>query len=197
MIGSEIEQLIKLLSRLPGLGPRSARRVALYIVKKKDSFLGQFIKALKEVEEVVSICSICGNYDSQNPCHICTSHKRDSSMLCVVQDVADLWAMERTSVYNGKYHVLGGNLSALDGIGPDDLNIENLVKRLSSGEIKEVILALSATVEGQITVHYIADRIKKTGVKVSGIAHGVPVGGELDYLDDGTIQTAINARREI
>ncbi|MCK5296669.1 MAG: recombination protein RecR [Alphaproteobacteria bacterium] len=197
MIGSEIEQLIKMLSRLPGLGPRSARRVALYIVKKKDSFLGQLIKALKEVEATVSICSICGNYDSQNPCHVCASHKRDSSIICVVQDVADLWAMERTSAYNGKYHVLGGNLSALDGIGPDDLNIEKLIEKLSSGEIKEVILALSATVEGQITVHYIADRIKKTSVKVSGIAHGVPVGGELDYLDDGTIQTAINARREI
>lgn len=194
MVGPEIERLMQLLSRLPGLGPRSARRVALHLVEKRETLLLPLAKALNAVGDSVKTCSVCGNFDSVDPCSICTDPRRDQTILCVVEGVGSLWAMERANVFNGRYHVLGGLLSALDGIGPDDLGLGRLRARLD-GSIHEVVVATPATVEGQTTAHYIADFLADCGITVSGLAHGVPVGGELDYLDDGTIGAALRARR--
>jgi len=195
--GAEIDQLIKMLARLPGLGPRSARRAALHLLKKPDTLLGPLAAAMSEAASKIVTCSRCGNIDTVDPCAICTDPRRDASVICVVEEVGDLWALERAKAMRARYHVLGGVLSPLDGISPDDLNIASLVKRVSDGGISEVLLALNATVEGQSTAHFITDRIEGMGVKVSVLAHGVPVGGELDYLDDGTLAAAIRARRPI
>jgi recombination protein RecR len=197
MAGPEIERLIQLLARLPGLGPRSARRAALHLLKKKDALLLPLATSLREVGDSVHACSTCGNLDSRDPCAICTDVRRDESLLCVVESVADLWALERAGVFRGRYHVLGGTLSALDGVGPADLNVDSLVARVNGGRVKEVIIATNATVEGQTTAHYITDRIAPSGVQITRLAHGVPVGGELDYLDDGTLGAALKARRPL
>ncbi|OYR19818.1 recombination mediator RecR [Brucella thiophenivorans] len=192
--GPEIERLIQLLARVPGLGPRSARRAALYLIKKKEALLVPLGGAMQEAAEKVRICSCCGNVDTSDPCTICTDDRRDPAILIVVEDVSDLWALERAGTMNVRYHVLGGRLSPLDGIGPDDLNIKGLVERVASGEVKEVILAVNATVEGQTTAHYITDQLTNFEVRVTRLAHGVPVGGELDYLDEGTLAAALRAR---
>jgi len=195
MVGPEIEALIQLLARLPGLGPRSARRAALHLLDKRETLLTPLAQALSSAALNVKVCPICGNFDTIDPCGICADTSRDGSVLCVVSDVASLWAMERAQGFRGRYHVLGGLLSALDGIGPEDLGLDRLVARLQSGDVREVILATPATVDGQTTAHYIADRMNALSIAVSGLAHGVPVGGELDYLDDGTINAALKARR--
>lgn len=192
--GPEIERLIQLLAKLPGLGPRSARRAALHLVKKKDELLAPLAKAMDVAVESVVVCSTCGNIDTSDPCTICADPRRDGQTIVVVEDVADLWALERAGALNARYHVLGGALSPLDGVGPDDLGIDRLVARVSAGGIAEVILAVNATVEGQTTAHYIMDRLAGASVKVSRLAHGVPVGGELDYLDEGTLSAAIRQR---
>ena len=192
--GPEIERLIQLLARLPGLGPRSARRAALFLIKKRELIMAPLAAALQTAIEKISVCRICGNIDTQNPCTLCTDLRRDNSTIVVVADVADLWALERAHAINARYHVLGGILSPLDGVGPDDLSINALMKRMSEPAIKEVILALSATVEGQSTAHYITDLLHGAKVKVTRLAHGVPVGGELDYLDEGTLAAAIRSR---
>lgn len=197
MAGPEIERLIQLLARLPGLGPRSARRAVLHLLKKKDALLLPLAATLREVGETVHACSTCGNLDSRDPCAICTDPRRDEALLCVVESVADLWALERAGVFRGRYHVLGGTLSALDGIGPDDLNVDGLIGRMQSGKVREVIIATNATVEGQTTAHYITDRLASQNVQITRLAHGVPVGGELDYLDDGTLGAALKARRPL
>ena len=193
--GAEIARLISLLARLPGLGPRSARRAALYLIERKESQLAPLIGALSEVSEKISPCRICGNLDSQNPCAICKDPRRERGMICVVEQVGDLWALERAGAFPGCYHVLGGTLSALDGVGPEDLNIAGLLER--AGGASEVVLALNATVDGQTTAHYLKDLLAGKGVTVSALAHGVPVGGELDYLDDGTLGAAMRERRGI
>ncbi|MBB3218794.1 recombination protein RecR [Ochrobactrum sp. RC6B] len=192
--GPEIERLIQLLARVPGLGPRSARRAALHLIKKKEALLVPLGSAMQEAAEKVRICSCCGNVDTSDPCTICTDERRDPATLIVVEDVSDLWALERAGTMNVRYHVLGGRLSPLDGIGPDDLNIKGLVERVAAGEIREVILAVNATVEGQTTAHYITDQLSSFDVRVTRLAHGVPVGGELDYLDEGTLAAALRAR---
>jgi len=197
MIGPEIEHLIQLLAKLPGLGPRSARRAALHLIKRRSTLLEPLARALAIAAENIRTCSVCGNIDTADPCAVCADQRRDPSVICVVEEVADLWALERTGAFRGRYHVLGGTLSALDGIGPEDLRIDRLVARAGEGATGEVILALSATVDGQTTAHYVAERLAATGVTVSGLAHGVPVGGELDYLDDGTIAAALKARRPV
>jgi len=193
--GPEIERLIQLLAKLPGLGPRSARRAALHLIKKREQLLGPLAEALKIAGDKILICKTCGNIDTSDPCAICNDQQRDEALLVVVEEVADLWALERAGVVNGRYHVLGGTLSALDGIGPEQLNLKNLPARIS-GSVQEVLLALGATVEGQTTAHYITDMLQNTGtvVKISRLAHGVPVGGELDYLDEGTLSLAISGR---
>ncbi|MEP0707552.1 recombination mediator RecR [Parvibaculum sp.] len=193
--GPEIERLIALLAKLPGLGPRSARRAVLQLIKKKETLLAPLAAAMADAAEKARICSTCGNVDTQDPCAICTDTVRDPNVLCIVEEVGDLWALERAGAHKGRYHVLGGVLSALDGVGPDDLNIGRLVERLSGGEISEIVLAMNATVDGQTTAHYITDRISGLGIAVSRLAHGVPVGGELDYLDDGTLAAAMKSRR--
>lgn len=195
MNNNPIETLSHLLSRLPGLGPRSARRVVLYLLKKKQSHMAPLIQSLTDVLDAVRPCPLCGNMDVVEPCAICTDVRRNKAILCVVQDVSDLWALERSNAFKGTYHVLGGILSALDGIGPDDLNILPLIGKAKSGEIEEVILALPATVDGQTTAHYIAELLEGAPIKITRLSHGIPVGGELDYLDDGTLQTAIKTRR--
>lgn len=195
MAGAEIEALMRHLAKLPGLGPRSAQRIALALLKKRETMLDPLVRTMMVAAETVKICSACGNFDSQDPCAICTDPRRDSAIVCVVESVSDLWAMERTTAFKGRYHVTGGLLSPIDGIGPEDLKIDLLLARVRQGEVKEVVLALSATVDGQTTAHYIADRLKEKGLSISGLAHGVPVGGELDYLDDGTISAALKARR--
>ncbi|HSM39837.1 MAG TPA: recombination mediator RecR [Afifellaceae bacterium] len=192
--GPEIERLIQLLARLPGLGPRSARRAALHLMKKKDTLLEPLAKAIAEAAAAVKLCSVCGNVDTRDPCGICTDERRDPTTLVVVEDVGDLWALERAAATRGRYHVLGGTLSPLDGIGPDDLNIASLIGRAKGGEVREIILAVNATVEGQTTAHYITDRLEGADVKITRLAHGVPVGGELDYLDDGTLAQAMKSR---
>lgn len=197
MVGPEIERLIQLLARLPGLGPRSARRAALALVKKREALLLPLADALTTVADSVRTCSVCGNYDTQDPCAVCRDARRDPALICVVQDVSDLWALERTAAFRGRYQVLGGLLSALEGVGPEDLAIGRLADRARVPEVTEVILALPATVDGQTTAHYIADALADCGVTVSGLAQGVPVGGELDYLDDGTLLAALNARRPV
>jgi recombination protein RecR len=192
--GPEIELLIQLLARLPGLGPRSARRAALHLVKKKDALLEPLAKAMAEAAANVRLCSMCGNVDTCDPCSVCVDPRRDDTIIVVVEDVADLWALERAAATRGRYHVLGGCLSPLDGIGPQDLNIATLVARAKTGGVSEIILAVNATVEGQTTAHYITDQIGGLNVKVTRLAHGVPVGGELDYLDDGTLAAAMKSR---
>ncbi|HYL34010.1 MAG TPA: recombination mediator RecR [Stellaceae bacterium] len=193
----ELDRLIQLLSKLPGLGPRSARRAALFLLKRRESLMEPLAAALTETAAKVKPCSRCGNLDTADPCALCRDPRRDQGLICVVEDVADLWAIERSAAYNGLYHVLGGTLSALDGVGPEDLRIEPLVKRVADSKAREVILALNATVEGQTTAHYVMDRLVATGVNVSRLAHGVPVGGELDYLDEGTLSAALAARKPL
>jgi recombination protein RecR len=193
--GPEIERLIQLLARLPGLGPRSARRAALHLIKKKDELLVPLSKAMDVAVETIVVCSTCGSIDTADPCTICTDPRRDRKTIVVVEDVADLWALERAAVTNARYHVLGGALSPLDGIGPDELGIGRLVARVAEGGVDEIILAVNATVEGQTTAHFIMDQLAGIDVKVSRLAHGVPVGGELDYLDEGTLAAAIKSRR--
>ncbi len=195
MAGQDIEKLIKLVSKLPSLGTRSARRIVLQLIKKRESLLLPLIEAMTQVADNIKTCEICGNYDTTSPCSICSSALRDAHLLCVVQDVADLWAMERVSFFKGKYHVLGGVLSALDGVAPEDLNIESLIERINSEGITEVILALPATVDGQITSHYLVSRLKDSPVKITTLAQGIPMGAELDYMDEGTIQLALNSRK--
>ena len=192
--GPEIERLIQLLARLPGLGPRSARRAALHLIKKREQLMSPLAEAIETAREKIVVCSVCGNIDTHNPCTVCTDVKRDPSLIVVVADVADLWALERANAVNGRYHVLGGTLSPLDGVGPQDLAIDTLVSRAHDPAVKEVILALNATVDGQTTAHYITDLLHNAEVKVTRLAHGVPVGGELDYLDEGTLSAAIRQR---
>lgn len=194
--GPEIERLIQVLSRLPGLGPRSARRAALHLVKKKESLLEPLANAAREAADRVVICSSCGNADTSDPCIICTDPRRDPSLVVVVEDIADLWALERASAINCRYHVLGGTLSPLDGVGPEDLNIASLVNRVTEPDspVREVIIAVNATVEGQTTAHYITDQLDGVDITITRLAHGVPVGGELDYLDEGTLAAAIKSR---
>ncbi|MBQ9271254.1 MAG: recombination protein RecR [Alphaproteobacteria bacterium] len=197
MQGNDIEKLIKIIAKLPALGARSSRRIVLHLLKKKETSLLPLINALQNVADNIKKCPICGNFDTDEPCAICADSARDSEAICVVQDVADLWAMERVGLYKGQYHVLGGILSALDGITPEDLNIESLFSRLNKGVIKEVILALPATIDGQITTHYLLSRLKEYPLKITTLAQGLPLGAELDYMDDGTIQLALSARKEI
>jgi recombination protein RecR len=192
--GPEIERLIQLLARLPGLGPRSARRAALHLIKKREPLMAPLAAALQQVIATIQVCRVCGNIDSQDPCSVCTDQRRDDSIITVIADVADLWALERAHAVAGRYHVLGGTLSPLEGIGPQDLTIDALVTRAHDPLVKEVILALNATVDGQTTAHYITDLLQDSEVKVTRLAHGVPVGGELDYLDEGTLAAAIRQR---
>ncbi|MBX3530557.1 MAG: recombination mediator RecR [Rhizobiaceae bacterium] len=192
--GPEIERLIQLLAKVPGLGPRSARRAALHLIKKKEQLLSPLAAAMNEAVDKVRICSTCGNVDTADPCMVCTDPRRDGATIIVVEDVSDLWALERSTAMNARYHVLGGTLSPLDGVGPDDLTIGKLVDRVAAGGVTEVILAVNATVEGQTTAHYVTDRLAGLSVRVTRLAHGVPVGGELDYLDEGTIAAALKSR---
>lgn len=193
--GPEIERLIQLLSRLPGLGPRSARRAVLQLIKKREQLLVPLADAARTVSEKVVLCSRCGNADTSDPCAICTDPKRDGSTVIVIEDISDLWALERAGAMKAHYHVLGGTLSPLDGIGPDDLRIDTLIARIDTGDVKEVVLAMGATVEGQTTAHYITGQLKGRDVVVSRLAHGVPIGGELDYLDEGTLAAALEQRK--
>jgi recombination protein RecR len=192
--GPEIERLIQLLARLPGLGPRSARRVALFLIKKREQIMAPLGAAIQSALEKIEICKICGNIDSRNPCAICTDPRRDPTIIIVVADVADLWALERARAVNARYHVLGGTLSPLDGVGPQDLAIDGLIARAQDPAIVELVLALNATVDGQTTAHYITDLLDGAKVKITRLAHGVPVGGELDYLDEGTLAAALTQR---
>jgi recombination protein RecR len=197
MASPEIETLTQALARLPGLGPRSARRAVLHLLKRREAAMAPLLRALEAVNEKLATCSLCGNVDTSDPCSICTDPRRDASMLCVVEEVADLWALDRSRLFPGGYHVLGGRLSALEGVRPEDLAIDSLVGRISAGGIDEVVLAMNATLEGQTTAHYISDRIGTFPVRVTQLAHGLPVGGELDYLDEGTLAQALRARRPV
>lgn len=197
MAAAELETLIALLARLPGLGPRSARRVALHALKRRDVVLRPLAEALARAAENVGNCSICGNLDSCDPCSVCADHERDRSIICVVEEVDDLWALEKAAVFHGGYHVLGGTLSALDGIGPPQLRIDRLLARIAEGGVDEVILATGATVDGQTTAHYLTQRLKGHGVRVSRLAQGVPIGGEVNYLDEGTLDAALRARTQL
>ena len=192
--GPEIERLIQLLARLPGLGPRSARRAALHLIKRRELLMMPLAAALQTAMQKIEICRVCGNIDSQNPCTVCVDPRRDASVIVVVADVADLWALERAGAINARYHVLGGTLSPLDGVGPQDIAIDPLISRARDPAVTEIILALNATVDGQTTAHYMTDLLHDAGVKVTRLAHGVPVGGELDYLDEGTLAAAIRQR---
>ncbi len=196
-VSSEFQRVIDLLAKLPGLGPRSARRVALYLVKRKDGAMLPLARALEEAARAIRTCTRCGNLDTHDPCAICADNRRDPSAICVVEEVGDLWALERAGVFQGSYHVLGGTLSALEGVGPSDLNIAPLVSRASHEIVTEVILAVDATVDGQATAHYLSDQLVNANVIISHLAHGVPVGGELDYLDEGTLAAALKARRTL
>ena len=197
MASTEIEALTQALARLPGLGPRSARRAVLHLMKKREGALEPLLAALQQVAASLSSCSTCGNLDTSNPCAICRDPRRDERLLCVVEEVADLWALDRSRQFPGRFHVLGGRLSALEGIRPEDLAIESLVARLAAGGIDEVVLAMNATLEGQTTAHYLAERLEKFPVRLTQLAHGLPVGGELDYLDEGTLAQALRARRPV
>ena len=197
MAGQDIEFLIKQIAKLPSLGSRSARRIVLYLLNKRETSLLPLIESLQNVANNIKTCEICGNFDTVSPCPICSSNNRDASVVCVVRDVADLWAMERVALFKGKYHVLGGVLSAMEGVVPEDLNIDALEKRIASGVIKELILALPATVDGQITSHYLLSRFKDSGIKITTLAQGIPMGAELDYMDEGTIQLALNSRKPL
>ena len=192
--GPEIERLIQLLARMPGLGPRSARRAALHLIRKREELLGPLADAMQIVRERIVVCSACGNVDTTDPCTICADPRRDSSIIVVVETVSDLWALERAGATRARFHVLGGTLSPLDGVGPQDLNMEALTVRLAAGGVEEVVLAVNATVDGQTTAHYVTDIISHFGVRVTRLAHGVPVGGELDYLDEGTLTAALRQR---
>lgn len=194
---NDIERLIQIMGRLPGLGPRSARRAVLHLMKKREALLQPLMGALDDVHRNVRTCNVCGNLDAADPCAICRDAGRDTATLCVVADVGDLWALESIATFKGRYHVLGGVLSALDGIGPEQLSIAGLLRRIEAGGIKELILALGATVDGQTTAHYLADRLQPYNLAISRLAHGVPVGGELDYLDDGTLIQAMKARQKL
>jgi recombination protein RecR len=195
--GAEIERLIQLLAKLPGLGPRSARRAALHLIKHREKLLEPLTDAMANALERVTVCESCGNVDTTTPCSICRDGERDRGVICVVEEVADLWALERSGATEGLYHVLGGHLSAIDGVRPEDLDIERLIGRVTAGAVREVIIALNATVEGQTTAHYLTERLKEHGVTVTRLAHGVPMGGELDYLDEGTLVAAMRARRTL
>ena len=195
--GPEIDRLIQLLARLPGLGPRSARRAALFLIKKREQIMAPLTAAMQTAFEKVEVCKLCGNIDTRNPCVICTDARRDPAIIVVVADVADVWALERAHALNARYHVLGGTLSALDGVGPQDLSIDALISRAQDAAVTEIVLALNATVDGQTTAHYITDLLQGSHVKVTRLAHGVPVGGELDYLDEGTLAAAIKSRRPL
>jgi recombination protein RecR len=197
MIGTDIEHLIKLISRLPGLGPRSARRAALHLLKNRESLMLPLAQSMTRAADAISECPDCHNLDTVVPCRICADATRDAGLICVVEDVADLWAVEKTAAFRGRYHVLGGTLSALDGIGPDDLAIPQLVARVRNRGIREVIMALAATIDGQTTAHYIADHLQGSGAAISQLAHGVPIGGQIDHLDDGTLSTALKARKAV
>lgn len=197
MSAPEIEQLIHLLAKLPSFGPRSARRAVLFLLTKKESHFDPLLTSLKTVRDTIKTCPICGNMDTTSPCSICNDTTRNHNQICVVRDVADLWALERAGVFRGAYHILGGVLSALDGIGPDELHIDALISKITNGGVTEVILALPATIEGQTTAHYITDKLSGFQVKLSALSRGVPVGGELDYLDDGTLQMAFKSRRSV
>ncbi len=195
--GAEIEELIALLAKLPGLGPRSARRAALHLIKKREQLLMPLARALGEAGAKIAICKECGNIDTLEPCAICSDAARDATMICVVEEVGDLWALERAGIVRSRYHVLGGTLSPLDGRGPDDLSIAKLVERAHAPEVREIILALNATVEGQSTAHYIAAELEGLPLKITRLARGVPIGGELDYLDEGTLAAAIKLRQPV
>ena len=197
MASHQIEVLTQALARLPGLGPRSARRAVLHLMKRRESALEPLLAALNAVAETLSTCSVCGNVDTSDPCTICRDQRRDDRMLCVVEDVADLWALDRSRLFPGRYHVLGGRLSALEGVRPEDLAIDSLLRRVSAGGIDEVVLAMNATLEGQTTAHYLAERLGAFAVRLTQLAHGLPVGGELDYLDEGTLAQALRARRPV
>ena len=197
MASPEIETLTQALARLPGLGPRSARRAVLHLLKKRETALAPLLRALEAVSERLATCDICGNVDTTNPCGICADPRRDARALCVVEDVPDLWALDRSRLFPGRYHVLGGRLSALEGVRPEDLRIDSLVSRIAAGGIDEVVLAMNATLEGQTTAHYIAERIERFPIRLTQLAHGLPVGGELDYLDEGTLAQALRARRPV
>lgn len=197
MIGTDIEHLIKLVTRLPGLGPRSARRVVLHLLKNRESLMLPLAQGLARAAEIIRECPECHNLDTVSPCSVCANAGRDKSLLCVVEDISDLWAIEKTGAFRGYYHVLGGTLSALDGIGPEDLSIPHLVSRIRDGNVREVIVALNATIDGQTTAHYISDCLQACGVIISQLAHGVPIGGQIDYLDDGTLSTALKSRKAV
>jgi recombination protein RecR len=197
MASQQIEALTQALARLPGLGPRSARRAVLHLMKKREAALEPLLAALQAVSETLSTCSVCGNVDTSDPCSICRDPRRDEKSLCVVEEVADLWALDRSRLFPGRYHVLGGRLSALEGVRPEDLSIDKLVKRIAAGGIDEVVLAMNATLEGQTTAHYLAERLEKFPIRLTQLAHGLPVGGELDYLDEGTLAQALRARRPV
>jgi recombination protein RecR len=197
MASQEIEALSQALARLPGLGPRSARRAVLHLMKKREAALQPLLAALQNVSEKLSTCSICGNVDTSDPCGICTDPRRDAKSLCIVEEVADLWALDRSRLFPGRYHVLGGRLSALEGVRPEDLSIDKLVQRVAAGGIDEVVLAMNATLEGQTTAHYLAERLENFPIRLTQLAHGLPVGGELDYLDEGTLAQALRARRPV
>jgi len=197
MAGTEIETLVKQIAKLPSLGSRSARRIVLHLLGHREVAFLPLIESLTKVSENIKTCEICGNFDTVSPCPICSSVSRDDSLLCVVRDVADLWAMERVSLFKGKYHVLGGVLSAMEGVVPEDLNIDSLSQRIDSGQVKEMVLALPATVDGQITSHYLYSRFKDSGIKITTLAQGIPMGAELDYMDEGTIQLALNSRKSL
>ena len=197
MASQDIEALSQALARLPGLGPRSARRAVLHLMKRRETALEPLLAALRDVSERLSTCSTCGNLDTSDPCGICSDARRDDKLLCVVEEVADLWALDRSRLFPGRYHVLGGRLSALEGVRPEDLGIDKLVARVSAGGIDEVVLAMNATLEGQTTAHYLAERLEKFPVRLTQLAHGLPVGGELDYLDEGTLAQALRARRPV
>jgi recombination protein RecR len=194
--GPEIERLIQLLAKLPGLGPRSARRAALHLIRKREELLGPLASAMQVAKERILTCTACGNVDTSDPCTVCSDPRRDASLLVVVETVADLWALERAAALRARYHVLGGTLSPLDGVGPKDINIDSLVSRVAEGGVSEIILAVNATVDGQTTAHYITDILSHLDVKITRLAHGVPVGGELDYLDEGTLSAAIRSRTD-
>ncbi len=197
MASQEIETLSAALSRLPGLGPRSARRAVLWLIKRRESALPALLEALAQVQEALVECAVCGNVDTTDPCAICADPRRDARSLCVVEDVADLWALDRARLFTGRYHVLGGRLSALEGVRPEDLAIGTLLARVEAGGIDEVVLAMNATLEGQTTAHYLAERLEGFPVRITQLAHGLPVGGELDYLDEGTLAQALRARRPV
>lgn len=197
MASVEIDQLTNALARLPGLGPRSARRAVLHLLKKRDASLVPLLRALETVDAKLATCGICGNVDTSDPCGVCTDVKRDARSLCVVEEVSDLWALDRSRLFPGRFHVLGGRLSALDGVRPEDLGMDTLIGRVAGGDIDEVVLAMNATLEGQTTAHYLAERLESYPVRITQLAHGLPVGGELDYLDEGTLAQALRARRPV